>query len=147
MLGSRMHFSVIKLSRSTFKRLINTSYVAPWSQYYSRISLNPTDFGYSSNYSTLSVQKRLLTTSHLSAGGKETSKPHDEIDSNLSTGEKLKVLWKKYGLLSVGTYLSMYGVTLTAMFFALKTDLLSASSFGLDPVTVISSVRLILRFH
>lgn len=60
--------------------------------------------------------------------------------SKLSAVQKLKLSWKKYGVLTLVTYFGLYGCTLTGIFFALKTDILSASSFGLDATTVISSV-------
>lgn len=66
---------------------------------------------------------------------------NEDLDaSKLTTVQKFKLMWKKYGILTVITYFGLYGCTLTAMFLALEADVLSASSFGLDSTTVISSV-------
>lgn len=80
-----------------------------------------------------------FSSSHVSTS-RDAAKGEDEDISKLSGVKRLKMLWKNYGMLSLVTYFSLYGCTLTGMFFALKADLLSASSFGLDAVSVISSV-------
>ncbi|OQR90543.1 hypothetical protein THRCLA_22538 [Thraustotheca clavata] len=38
---------------------------------------------------------------------------------------KLKALWKEYGVVAVGTYLSIYGVVLGSMYAAIETGVLS----------------------
>ena len=48
---------------------------------------------------------------------------------------------KKYGLVAVGTYLTLYAATLSGVFFALDYDWFAASSFGFDPITTTKSVR------
>ena len=62
-----------------------------------------------------------------------------ELQSS-STKDKLKILWRRYGMLFVGTYLSTYVVTLSGAFFTIDSGLLSATSIGVDPVTVIHKV-------
>lgn len=58
----------------------------------------------------------------------------------LSSKEKLKVLWRKYGWLTVGTYLGIYASTLTGMFLSLEFDLFNAATFGLDTATLVDMV-------
>ena len=67
----------------------------------------------------------------------------DDDEQKLSTLQKFKLTWKKYGMLTVVSYFTLYGCTLAGMFFALEVDLFSASSFGLDKAKLISSVKLI----
>mmetsp|Transcript_6848 Transcript_6848/g.13147 ORF Transcript_6848/g.13147 Transcript_6848/m.13147 type:complete len:171 (-) Transcript_6848:157-669(-) len=47
----------------------------------------------------------------------------------------LKTIFKKYGYVAVGTYLSVYVMTLCSVFVALDLDLLQSSTFGFDPIT------------
>lgn len=47
----------------------------------------------------------------------------------------LKAIFKKYGYVAVGTYLSIYVMTLCSVFVALDLDLLQSSTFGFDPIT------------
>lgn len=47
---------------------------------------------------------------------------------------KMVKLWRKYGYLAIGTYLSIYVTTLGAVFLMLDIDLLNTAQFGLDPV-------------
>lgn len=61
--------------------------------------------------------------------------------SSTSSVEKFKLLWKKYGYVFVGTYLSVYGITLTSIFFALEIDIFKASDFGYDAKTLTQSVN------
>jgi hypothetical protein len=57
-----------------------------------------------------------------------------------SSKEKLKMLWRKYGWLSVGTYLGMYASTLGGIFISLEFDLFNAATFGLDTATLVDMV-------
>lgn len=45
---------------------------------------------------------------------------------------------KKYGYLSVGTYLSIYIMTLGAIYTSLEFDIFNAATFGLDPTSMIT---------
>jgi len=51
--------------------------------------------------------------------------------------DKLKSLWKSYGIITVGTYLGVYVVTLGSVFVALDFDIFNAATFGLDPAFAI----------
>ncbi len=61
--------------------------------------------------------------------------------SDLSTKDKLKKLWKNYGIIAVSTYLGIYATTLGSIFLALDFDLFNAASVGLDPAYAIEKVR------
>ena len=52
----------------------------------------------------------------------------------------IKGLIKKYGYLSVGTYLSIYIMTLGAIYASLEFDVFNAATFGLDPASMIKKV-------
>ena len=80
-----------------------------------------------------------FSSSHVSTS-RDSPKEEEQDISKLSGVKRLKMLWKNYGVLTLVTYFSLYGCTLTGMFFALEADLLSASSFGLDAASVIASV-------
>jgi len=51
--------------------------------------------------------------------------------------DKVKTMWKTYGILAVGTYLGVYIATLGSMFVALDFDIFNAATFGLDPALAI----------
>jgi hypothetical protein len=55
--------------------------------------------------------------------------------------DKFKKLWKQYGMIAVGTYLTVYISTLGSLFLAVDYDILNAASVGLDPVMAIEKVR------
>ena len=57
-----------------------------------------------------------------------------------SRTDGIKGLIKKYGYLSVGTYLSIYIMTLGAIYTSLEFDIFNAATFGLDPVNMIKKV-------
>lgn len=56
---------------------------------------------------------------------------------NMGMKDKFKHLWKKYGVLAVGTYFGIYFGTLGGMFLALDYNLFTSSTFGLDPAYAI----------
>lgn len=64
-------------------------------------------------------------------GDKETS-------STVKDG--FKTLWKKYGYVAIGTYLSIYVVTLSSIFMSLDFDLFNAATFGFDPNAAVFKV-------
>ncbi|POM71703.1 membrane protein [Phytophthora palmivora] len=43
----------------------------------------------------------------------------EEATANMSHLERLKDLWRKYGVVAIGTYLTMYGVVLGSMYLAI----------------------------
>lgn len=49
-------------------------------------------------------------------------------------------MWKDYGKLAIGTYFSVYVVTLGSIFLSLDYDLFNAATFGIDPQTAIKKV-------
>jgi hypothetical protein len=57
-----------------------------------------------------------------------------------TVAEKLKKMWKAYGVLAVGTYFGVYVTTLGSLFFALDYDIFNAATVGLDPAYAISMV-------
>lgn len=56
--------------------------------------------------------------------------------------QQLSGLWKKYGIIAVCTYLSIYIGTLSSIFVSLEYDIFNAATFGLDPVYAISKVSI-----
>lgn len=62
-----------------------------------------------------------------------------DSQENKSQG-KLAQLWRRYGYLSIATYLGIYGATLTSMFLALEYDIFNAATFGFDAGTLIAGV-------
>lgn len=54
--------------------------------------------------------------------------------------DKFKQMWKKYGMIGITTYFSIYAFTLASIFVSLDMDLLSSGSFGLDPVAAVNRV-------
>lgn len=67
-----------------------------------------------------------------------------KIKATSNWREKIKLLWKKYGIMFVVTYLSVYGITLTSVFATLDFGLLNASSIGLEQAVVVTKVRSIV---
>lgn len=57
-----------------------------------------------------------------------------------SMKDRVKLLWKQYGMISVGTYLGVYVATLSSIFFSLDYDIFNAATFGFDPITAIKKV-------
>ncbi len=66
---------------------------------------------------------------YLSTG--EEKKPEAAIDETTTKG-KLKAMWKKYGYIFIGTYLSVYVATLSSLFLLYDNDIITASLFGFD---------------
>ena len=54
--------------------------------------------------------------------------------------QNFKELLKKYGYTAVGTYLSIYILTLGSIFGSLQYDIFNAATFGLDPLELINKV-------
>ncbi len=70
------------------------------------------------------------------------SKSANEVNTDFRS--KIRTMWKKYGIVFVGTYAGVYLSTLGGMFLALDNDLFQASALGVDPVeTVRTLCRLI----
>jgi hypothetical protein len=97
--------------------------------------------------SSLVVPSRSFSATKVSSTGKsdvldKTTNTNQSSTQNqqLSLKDKLKTLWKQYGLIAVGTYLSIYVATLSSMFVALDWDIFNAATFGLDPMYAIQKV-------
>ena len=65
---------------------------------------------------------------------------HIELSTAKSYRERIGVLWKKYRYVFVLTYLSVYGATLSGLFYTLDSGLLTASTMGLESSDVIEKV-------
>ena len=69
-----------------------------------------------------------------------TSSPNNADDDKASVKDKIKKLWKTYGYVAVGSYLSIYIITLSSLFFALDFDIFHASTFGFRPEDAVHKV-------
>ena len=83
---------------------------------------------------SISSSKRLLATSN----GQIPDITEGKRDESMKG--KIKEMWKKYGAVAIGTYLSVYLSTLGSIFLCLDYDVFNSSSFGLDPATAIQKV-------
>ena len=52
----------------------------------------------------------------------------------------VKLLWKRYGMVAIGTYLGIYLSVLSSLFFSLDYDIFRSSTFGLDPAAAVQKV-------
>lgn len=63
------------------------------------------------------------------------------VDSaNVGYRAKLTNLWKKYGLLAVGTYFGIYFTTLGSLFLSLDYNLINPSTLGIDHTAAIHKI-------
>lgn len=94
-------------------------------------------FGYSRNTNAvMEIPHRLYSaTSHRDEKDSKTTSSTDIAKPSMQ--EKFKKLWKNYGMIAVGTYLTMYVTTLGSLFLAVDYDILNAASVGLDPIVAI----------
>jgi hypothetical protein len=70
---------------------------------------------------------------HTKATESKEDQPEDEM-KDLGMKGKLKLLWERYGLVTVGTYLTTYIATLGGLYFALDSNTLLANNLGFDPI-------------
>ena len=61
-------------------------------------------------------------------------------DKPLTTGEKIKKMWKNYGTVAISTYIGIYVTTLTSIFYCLDYDIFNAATFGMDPIAAVEKV-------
>lgn len=54
--------------------------------------------------------------------------------------DKVSAMWKNYGKIAIGTYLSIYVTTLGSLFFALDFNVFNSATVGLDPQMAIDKV-------
>lgn len=62
------------------------------------------------------------------------------INDNLSVKDKAKQLWNAYGYVAVASYLGIYIVTLSSIFFSLDFDVFHAETFGFKPEEAVLKV-------
>ena len=85
---------------------------------------------------------RFLTQTHLFSTKNENISSQQTNNLNeISLKDKIKVMWKSYGYVAIGTYVSVYLVTLSSIFFSLDMDIFHAATVGLDPVSAVTKVR------
>ena len=97
---------------------------------------------------TFDFSRTFSTEMHTGSTGKgEKSEAEGGGLGRVSKKEKAKAalgsfkeLWAKYGMVGVGTYLTVYVSTLGFIFVSLDYDLFSASTFGLNPEDAIHKV-------
>ena len=85
-------------------------------------------------------QEKLDGTDGGKLGGHE-----DKLDAK-DVKSKLKLMWKKYGVTFIGTYLGIYALTLSSIFFSLDLQLLIPSSVGFEPVAAVHKVCSLVSF-
>lgn len=66
--------------------------------------------------------------------------PSQAVEAS-SLKDKVKTMWKKYGIVAIGTYAGLYLTTLSTIFFFLDFDLVNSSTFGFDPKETIHKVH------
>lgn len=59
------------------------------------------------------------------------------VEKKKSIKEKFVSLWKKYGMVFVTTYFTIYFSTIGGMFFALEYNIIPLASFGINPENLI----------
>lgn len=102
-----------------------------------------------SSYSFSSTSKQMAGHSGEPEGMNTRSKTSTALSSNSMDSEvaedtsakgKIKSLWKRYGVVAIGTYLGIYVSVLSSMFFALDYDIFRSSTFGLEPAAAVQKV-------
>jgi hypothetical protein len=78
-----------------------------------------------------------LSTTRMYASEPDRSQAPAE---SVSFKDKVSGMWKNYGKVAIGTYLSIYVMTLSSLFVSLDFDLFNAATFGFDPVGAIGKV-------
>ena len=90
-------------------------------------------------------EQNVKNSSEAASSDKEFKQADDmELKKAGNYRDKVKLLWRKYGLMLVGTYFSIYGLTLSGFYFTLDAGLLNASTIGLEKAEVIHKVEHII---
>ena len=89
------------------------------------------------NLKYVDVSSRFSERRNLSYATESTGKKGSDTVTSKSV---LRELWNKYGAVAVGTYFSVWVMTLSSIFISLDLDLFNAATFGLDPDTVVLKV-------
>jgi hypothetical protein len=86
---------------------------------------------------------QFMSTMHFStdsANSKNTSGDDSTKKDEETRGGKMAQLWRRYGYLSIATYLGIYGLTLTSIFVAFEYDVFNAATFGYDAPALVAAV-------
>jgi hypothetical protein len=97
---------------------------------------------YSSNSGIINPFQ-FMSTMHFStdsANSKNTSGDDSTKKDEETRGGKMAQLWRRYGYLSIATYLGIYGLTLTSIFVAFEYDVFNAATFGYDAPALVAAV-------
>ena len=94
------------------------------------------------NNAVLSGVTRLDHTSRTASFStiKEEEIIQEEKEAKLTLARRVKILWKRYGMLTIGTYFSVYFVTLSSVFLALDNQIVNFDAFGFDPHIAVNHV-------
>ena len=86
------------------------------------------------NRSTLPVKFTRLNA----ADKEDTAIPIETGETGLKA--QFKNMWKKYGYMGIGFYLTVYISVLSSIYVSLDLDLLNAAAFGVDPQSAVKKV-------
>lgn len=92
----------------------------------------------------IALQEHLVGSCRMfSSSSDGNDKNKKETKEKIANGmSKMKLMWKKYGTVFIGTYLGVYVTTLSSLFLALDYDVFNAAMVGLDPVAAVEKVHL-----
>ena len=127
------HLSLSKLTSSMYRGICSCCVTVNNHRVTSRLKSNVDQLCYPSGFAI-----RSLTTTPKNDRNEKVKV--DDTKADPSIGGKLKVLWKKYGILAVGTYTGVYVGTLGSVFVALDFDIFNAATFGMDPNYAVQKV-------
>ena len=104
--------------------------------------------------STLEFARSFSSHVHTGSGTKQKSDSASTSGAFTSEGEVskkdkaiggFKELWRKYGVVAMGTYLGIYVGSLGLIFLSLDYDIFNAATFGMDPQDAIRKVADIIE--
>jgi hypothetical protein len=70
----------------------------------------------------------------------EKDKNQDVIKEDTSIKGRMKLMWTKYGYLSIGMYSCLYLTTLSGIFISLDAEIFNASNVGFNPEDLVKTV-------
>lgn len=118
---------------SSFKRFVPTS-LSPMKRHSMTSCKRSKSVGCPSIFTTTTVHRKL---SHLEEGRKGENEDSDgKKPQRPSIIERLKLGWRKYGILGVTTYCVLYMTTLSQIYFCLHHDVFNTASIGMDPPSI-----------
>ena len=80
---------------------------------------------------------------HAAAAAEDPDKDEDKDLAEMkkkSYKEQFSIMWKKYSMVFVGTYVGIYLSTLSGMFFCVENDVFPAAALGVDPIETVKSL-------